>query len=329
MPYSNDIYLEAKERIAERRMNALRNADYTREQLYHEFPRVREIDTELRSIGASVAKCVLKSNDPDDIRRLSERSLSLQEERKAVLTEAGLSVSVLEPHYFCEKCGDTGMIELENRTVVCDCMNSLMAQIAGEKLNADLPLKDCTFERFRLDYYSDKPDQDGRVPLNRMSKILNYCREYADNFSTKSKSLLMRGATGLGKTHLSLAIANEVIKKGFSVIYVTAPEIINRLEREHFSYQQGREDSLSTLLKCDLLILDDLGTEFSTQFSVSCVYNLINSRMLAHKPTVISTNLTLTELVSVYSQRFVSRLIGECDKLDFIGSDNRVRRIIP
>lgn len=326
MPYSNEIYSEAKERIAQRRMNALRNADYTREQLYHELPRVREIDTELRSIGASVAKCVLKNNDPDDIRRLSERSLSLQEERKNLLTEAGLSVSVLEPHFFCEKCQDTGLIELENRTVVCDCMNSLMAQIAGEKLNADLPLKDCTFERFRLDYYSDQPDQDGRVPLNRMSKILNYCREYADNFSTGSVSLLMRGATGLGKTHLSLAIANEVIKKGFSVIYVTAPEIISRLEREHFSYQQGREDSMSALLKCDLLILDDLGTEFNTQFSVSCIYNLINSRMLARKPTVISTNLTLSELVTTYSQRFVSRLIGECDKLDFIGSDNRVRR---
>ena len=324
MPYSNDIYLEAKERIAERRMNALRNADYTREQLYHEFPRVREIDTELRSIGASVAKCVLKSNDPDDIRRLSERSLSLQEERKAILTEAGLSVSVLEPHYFCEKCGDTGMIELENRTVVCDCMNSLMAQIAGEKLNADLPLKDCTFERFRLDYYSDKPDQDGRVPLNRMSKILNYCRDYADNFSTKSTSLLMRGATGLGKTHLSLSIANEVIKKGVSVIYTSAPQILSKLEREHFNYRYNeQEDTFNSLLKCDLLILDDLGTEFVSDFTRSCVYNLFNSRILANKPMIISTNLQLEELITTYSQRFVSRLIGACDRLDFIGEDIR------
>lgn len=326
MPYSEEIFNSAIDKLTERRQQALRNAAFVSEQLFQQFPRLKEIDNELLSVGASAAKSMLQKNDPDLLRRLSERSLELQDEQKRILTDAGIDPSVMEPRFYCKKCSDTGYLELENRTVFCDCMNKLMADLAAEQLNADLPLSECTFENFSLDYYSDKPDENGRSPLNRMSKILNYCRDYADNFSLNSKNLLMRGATGLGKTHLSLAIANEVIKKGMSVIYVTAPDIISKLEKEHFSYGGSRQDSLSDLKKCDLLIIDDLGTEFITQFSVSCMYNLINNRLLASKPVIISTNLQLSELVTTYSQRFVSRLIGAADRLDFIGEDIRLKK---
>ncbi len=324
MPYSNEIFHTAKSRINDRRQQALRAADYRREQLYREIPRLEEIASELSSVSASIAKFIIKPNGDNDIEMLRDRSLALQKEREQLLTDAGISPYVLEPLFHCEKCSDTGYIELDNRTIVCDCLFRMMADVASEQLNANLPLKSNTFDSFKLDYYSDEPDDNGRSPLNRMSKIYNYCRSYADTFTPRSKSLLMRGATGLGKTHLSLAIANEVIEKGASVIYVTAPDILSKLEREHFTHQyQQNEDTFNSLLKADLLIIDDLGTEFITPFTISCVYNMVNSRLLSGSPTIISTNLSLSELITTYSQRFVSRLIGSYDRLDFLGTDIR------
>ena len=329
MPYSQEIYHIATERLSERRQQALSNADYTREQLFREIPRLREINSELLSVGAAVAKCVVNDSagDANGIKALSERSLALQEEQYHILSDHNISKDVFEPRYFCKKCSDTGYIERGNRTEVCECLLKLMADIAGEQLSADLPLHDSTFESFSLDYYSKSPDSNGKIPFNRMSNIYHYCVDYADTFSDRSKSILMKGGTGLGKTHLSLAIANVVIRKGMSVIYVTAPDILSKLEREHFSYRYDeQEDTFKALLKCDLLILDDLGTEFVSDFTRSCVYNLFNSRILAGKPMIISTNLQLEELITTYSQRFVSRLIGSCDRLDFIGSDIRTAR---
>lgn len=326
MPYSQEVYHLAKERLSDRRQQALRAADYRREQLYLEIPVLREINNELMTIGASIAKCIV-SNKGTSIKELSERSLALQAEQDAIMAEHHLDSAVFEPRYTCQKCSDTGYIENDNRTVVCDCLLKLMAEIAGEQLSTNLPLQDSTFDSFKLDYYSSEPDKNGKIPLTRMSNIYRYCVDYADTFNIHSKSILMRGGTGLGKTHLSLAIANEVIKKGYSVIYVSAPEIFFKLEKEHFNYRYGdQEDTFHSLIKCDLLILDDLGTEFVSPFTTSCVYNLFNSRILAGKPTIINTNMQLNELIKAYSQRFVSRLIGSCDRLDFIGEDIRTEK---
>lgn len=325
MPYSNDILVQAKDRLSERRLAAQRAADFKREQLYLQEPRLQEIDRELSQIGIDTAKAILKNSDSKiDMQQLADRSMALQNEYKEILKKLGFKPSDLEPVYSCEKCSDTGYIEQENRTAVCDCLKKLMSDVACEQLNADSPLQLCTFETFKLDFYSDTPDRDGNIPLNRMSNIFNYCRNYADTFTLSSRSLIMRGATGLGKTHLSLAIANEVIRKGMSVVYVSAPDILSRLEREHFSYHyREEENTFNSLVKCDLLIIDDLGTEFISQFSVAAVYNIFNSRILAGKPIIMNTNLTINELLSTYSQRFVSRMMGSCDKLDFIGDDIR------
>lgn len=327
MPYTNDILTQAKERLAERRMSAQKAADYKREQLYLQEPRLQEIDRELSQIGIDTAKTILKNADSSvSMQQLAERSLALQNEYNSILNRLGFRPESLEPIYVCDKCADTGYIEEDNRTIVCDCLKKLMSDIACEKLNAESPLQLCTFDSFNLDYYSDQPDQNGSVPFNRMSNIYNYCRDYADNFSVTSRSLLMRGATGLGKTHLCLAIANDVVRKGMSVVYVSAPDILSRLEREHFTYQyRDEENTFNSLMKCDLLIIDDLGTEFVTPFTVSTVYNIFNSRILSGKPIIMNTNLTMNELLTTYSQRFVSRVMGSCDKLDFIGEDIRPR----
>ena len=161
------------------------------------------------------------------------------------------------------------------------------------------------------------------TPGFKKSKNL-FALNYAKNFTKSSKSILMKGETGLGKTHLSLAIANEVINKGYSVVYVSAPDILSKLEREHFSYGSSKEQEImQSLLECDLLILDDLGTEFITQFSSTAVYNLFNSRINLCKPVIINTNFGVKELEQNYSQRFVSRAKATCDVLNFIGTDIR------
>ena len=327
MPYSNETLNKALDRLIERRAAAISAADSRREHAYRQCPRLKEIDRELNQIGAETALAVLKTGNAQfNLDQLAEKSLALQAEYDRELIALGLQPGALEPVYHCAACHDSGFVERGNRTVICDCLTKLMSDISCESLNALSPLELCTFESFRLDYYSDRPDANGSVPLNRMSKIFNYCRDYADAFSPSSKGILMRGATGLGKTHLSLAIANELIRRGFSVVYVSAPDILSKLEREHFTYQYDDEaDTFSKLLKCDLLILDDLGTEFVTPFSTATVYNLFNSRILAGKPVIMNTNLTPEELVGNYSQRFLSRVMGSCDILDFIGKDVRPR----
>ena len=327
MPYSNEILNRAKERLAERRAVAEASAELRRETAYVRVPRLREIDRELGQIGAETALTVLKSGGAQySMDQLAEKSLALQEEFRRELFSIGLKPEDLEPTYHCPVCSDTGYVERDNRTEICGCLSKLMSDVSCESLNALSPLTLSTFESFKLGYYSDRPDANGSVPLNRMTKIFNYCRNYAESFSTSSKGILMRGATGLGKTHLSLAIANELIRKGFSVIYVSAPDILSKLEREHFTYQYDAEaDTFSKLIRCDLLILDDLGTEFVTPFSTSTVYNLFNSRILAGKPVIMNTNLTPEEMVGSYSQRFLSRVMGSCDILEFIGKDVRPR----
>ena len=137
----------------------------------------------------------------------------------------------------------------------------------------------------------------------------------------------MQGATGLGKTHLSLAIANEVLNKGYYAVYVSAPTILSRLENSHFDYNSNEEEHLmQTLTDCDLLIIDDLGTEFQTPYSKTTIYNLFNNRILKRKPVIINTNLSIREIQDAYSQRFVSRIIGECDRLEFLGKDIRAQK---
>ena len=158
-----------------------------------------------------------------------------------------------------------------------------------------------------------------------MEKIFKFCKSYAQNFTPEAGSILMKGATGLGKTHLSLAIANEVIRRGYGVIYVSAPALFAKLEKEHFS-RSADSDTMDTLLGCDLLIIDDLGTEFKSQFATAQAYQLFNARVLQSKPVIVSTNLTMAELEREYSNRFVSRVNGAAQKLDFVGDDLRIKR---
>lgn len=328
MAYGKNIYSKANITLDNRRAKALDEAVLRKEKLYKEINRVEQIDRELVSTSVSIAKTVLKgSNVKAELEKLREHNENLQKERAELLKKYGYPEDYDEPQYFCAACEDKGSVEKNGKTVVCDCFKKLLTDIACDELNKTSPLSLSTFDSFKLSYYPENMEGQTASPYKRMSKIYDYCISYAYGFGANSKSLLMRGSTGLGKTHLSLAIANEVIKKGYGVVYVSAPDILSKLEKEHFSYNYQKENEITdTLLDCDLLIIDDLGTEFSTQFTTATIYNIFNSRILSKKPIIINTNMTLSELEATYSQRFVSRVIGCCDRLDFIGHDIRAKK---
>ncbi|MBQ1506929.1 MAG: ATP-binding protein [Ruminococcus sp.] len=330
MGYSKSVYRAARERLADKRQNAELEARRRRNQIYSSVPRIKELEKEISTAGIRAARAVVEGKgSTEELEKLRDENLALQRELSELLKANGLSEKSLEPQYSCEKCSDTGYIEQNGRTVMCPCFKRALVTCACEELNRTAPLSLSTFESFSTDLYGRGVDPEfGLSPYTHMSRVLNFCKSYAEGFGEDSQNLLMTGRTGLGKTHLSLAIANEVIKKGFGVIYVSAPNLISRLEAAHFSRSENSAESdlLGMVYDCDLLIIDDLGTEFSSQFSVSSLYNIFNSRLLSKKPVIINTNLDLIALEKQYSERFVSRICGSAQKLTFIGNDIRVRK---
>lgn len=328
MGYSSNVHKAASDKLFERRLKAERDADRRREHIYNKIPRTKELEKQISSCGIQAARAVIGGGDVvSQMEKLRDMNLSLQNELNELLIQNGYDKDVFEPKYTCPKCKDTGYYDENGKTLVCSCLKQALIACACEELNRTAPLSLSTFDTFSLEYY-DKADDPtiGISPYNQMSRILRYCQGYAEKFTKSSESILMKGATGLGKTHLSLAIANEVIKRGFGVIYVSAPSLMQRLEKQFFSKNDEEDSTINMLLDCDLLIVDDLGTEFHGQFSISQMYNIFNSRMLANKPIIINTNLTMRELEKIYTERFVSRISGNAQKLDFLGKDIRIRK---
>lgn len=321
MGYSKSIYMTAQNKLDSRRKSAVDELEIRRAKAYSEIPELVDIQSRIAACGAQVIGAFAKgANGREYVEELARESLSAQKRRKELLIEAGLPENYLEAQFVCSVCEDTGVTE----NGICDCQRKLLVETAKDEISKHAPLRASTFEKFSLDFYPEAPDANGISPKKRMGEIAKFCEDYANDFSLKSPSLFMHGATGLGKTHLSLSIANVVTEKGMGVIYSSAPNLFGELEREHFSRQNPNERTYEKeLLETDLLIIDDLGVEFSTQFTVSCVYNIINSRILSGKPTIISTNLTPSELEDKYTQRITSRIIGSYISLKFIGRDIR------
>lgn len=328
MSYSDAVYSKAYSILDARRNRADSDAEERRLKIYAEIPRAEAIEKELSSCGVKAARAVFAGGDvKSQLKLLADKSGELRAELESLLTSAGYEKNALETHYTCPVCKDRGSVEEGNKTVTCNCFKELLRECACAEVNSLSPLKLSTFDAFDLSYYPDMENTEGVNSRRRMTRILNYCKAYAENFKRDSRSILMRGATGLGKTHLSLSIANELLQRGFSVAYVSAPDILFQFERAHFSREYDKEqDLLSTLSECDLLIIDDLGTEFATGFTNTQIYNIFNNRILRSKPVIINTNLTVKELENAYTQRFVSRIMGTCDKLDFVGRDIRPQK---
>ena len=320
MSYSKATLSKATQIIEGRRNKAQRTQLARHLEVTEKLPIISKYEDELAVTGLAVAKAIGMGKDASQyIEELSSLNISIQNSIKSILKENGYPENYLEVPYTCPKCEDTGF----TGGYVCECRKELLKELAGQELASVSPSEKCRFDNFSLDYYPLPVDSRlGVSPKKRMSEILEYCKCYAEDFSPESESLYMHGATGLGKTHLSLAIANVVAEKGFRVIYDSAQNLLSSLEKEKFSYSNSDERE-KEVLDCDLLIIDDLGSEFCTQFTTAAVYNIVNTRNNRSKPVIISTNLTDTELEAKYSQRITSRIIGEYVSLLFIGRDIR------
>ena len=311
MSYSQEVYSKATEMLERRKEKATMEAQFRFDEISEKIPELESIQQKLSNIGLSISKVFLFSDDKKaDMEKLMEESLKLQEEKKKLLVKYGYDENALNITYHCPDCKDTGFIGSRR----CKCHKELLRDIERENLSKIAPIDDCTFDNFKTEYYPD---------VDRAEKIRANCLKYATNFTTNSKSIIFYGGTGLGKTHLSLAIANVAINRGYSVVYGTAQNILNDLQNENF----GRTDNIRyyerAVLNCDLLIIDDLGTEFKSAYTVAELYNIINSRILAKLPTIISTNSTPQELEEKYDQRVTSRIIGEYAPLVLQGNDIR------
>ncbi|MGN1420205.1 MAG: ATP-binding protein [Eubacterium sp.] len=320
MSYSQEVYSKATEILERRREKANLEAQDRLEEISEKIPELEEIQHKLSQIGLNISKVFLYSNDKQaDIEKLMEESLALQEEKKELLKKNGYDENALEIKYTCPVCKDTGFVK--NRR--CKCHNEILKDIERENLEKIAPLSECTFESFDVNYYPDEVMENAVSPRNKAEKIKRSCSKYAMNFSRESANILFMGSTGLGKTHLSLAIANVVINKGKSVVYGTAQNILNDLQNENFGRTYNIRYYERAVLNCDLLIIDDLGTEFKSAYTVACLFNIINSRISAKLPTIISTNFTFDELEEKYDQRITSRIAGEYKPLVLVGNDIR------
>lgn len=326
MGFSIEIFDAAEARLRQLKTKAEAEAKERHDVFCEHCPEYKELENTLSKTGSKLMYSIF---DPEsDVEACVSQLKKINDELQARMAELlkinGLSEDYLEPHYSCTKCSDTGYIDGER----CECLESLMKKFAFEKLNMSTPLGICTFESFSLENYPNEA-AGGLSPRKIMEKTFLRCKNYAESFTLNSPSLILQGGVGLGKTHLSLAIAGTVIAKGYDVVYGSAQSFFNKIERERFGKAPSYEDTLSLLMSADLLVLDDLGSEFTTQFTVSVLYDIINSRLLAGKPTIISTNLNTEGIEQKYSDRILSRIHGNYNRLQFVGKDMRftLRRV--
>lgn len=309
-------YEIAKDILQERRNSAISEANARTEKFHQLAPESIAIDEELSNTSMKIFMITMSHDQVEEkISQLKKENEELQEKRRQLLKKHNLPSDYTSVRYSCPLCFDTGYTSVK----MCSCMKSIiqMEQLKNSGLGALVDSQ--SFDTFSLSYYPT----DSKMPLN-----LNKCQDYAKNFVPGKENLLFIGGTGLGKTHLSTSIAVEVVKVGYSVIYESAQNVFNAFEYDKFKNAFGQEESKSNKFrKVPLLILDDLGTEFSTQFTNACLYQIVNERMVNGLSTIISTNLSVQELIEKYDQRLISRLLGTYTLVQFEGEDIRLQKL--
>ena len=319
MAYDGKLLAKARGKLEE--IKAENQAEHNRRLslIYSRIPEIQTIDERMRRQMTELVRITIsrKGDVKEQIKKLENENLDLQMRKAELLTAAGFPTDYMEDIYSCRLCKDSGVYE----GGVCSCLEKLYNQALTEELGVLLKNGDECFEKFRLDLYPE----DAR---DTMSIVYESCRKFAENFPDVSSNLLLQGGTGLGKTYLSACIARVVAKKGLSVCYDTAAAALDSFERQKFS--RNPEDSeaaslkVQRMLSCDLMILDDLGTEMVTPISISALYTLINTRLASGKKTIISTNYSMDELQRKYSPQICSRIEGEFLRLPFVGKDIRL-----
>lgn len=310
-----NIYQKAKSEIAARRQRAIADAELKNEIVRSESEEIRAIDEELSRTAMLIFKTAVEGGDIVPVR---ERNRSLQQKRRELLVGLGYPEDYTDVRYSCSLCSDTGSVD----TKVCKCLREIIIKERIARSAMGRLLETQSFDSFDLSVY----DYDKKVS-ERMKSILALAKNYVRDFDKRKDNLLLIGPTGTGKTHISTAIAGELIHKGYDVIYDSTQNIISDFEADRFKSGYGREESRSDkYFECTLLIIDDMGTEFSNQFTVATIYNLLNERQNKGLPTIISTNLSPEELAAKYEDRIYSRIIGNSRILPFEGKDHRVKK---
>lgn len=319
MGFNRENYARIKEEYSGKYLRAQETARLRRAEIHSKLPEIAGIDAQLSSAGVRIFEASLK-NDKAMLDLISEENIALNKKRGEILVSAGYPADYTDVKYECEKCGDTGVVDYR----MCTCMKQKLIVAGLESSGMYSLIKSQTFDNFDLGFYTGES-------LARMKMILDITKSYAENFDPSSSgSVIMMGGTGLGKTHLSSAMGGIIIKKGNDVYYTGAVDMIADFESDRFSYDRTGESSaaLDKYFSCDLLIIDDLGTELINQFSTSCLYNLLNSRLVRKKATIINTNFTRDDLRKKYQDRITSRIFGEYTVLPFLGTDIREKKIL-
>ena len=323
MPYTNTVLSRARARLTAE--NERKRSEYEDHlaRAYALRPRLREIDRALRGTSAKLAMLIFRQDgDPQaELAQLRAENEGLQNERQWILDEAELPEGYLDDSPVCTLCGGTGY----QGSRMCECLQELCRQEQKRELSALLPTGRERFENFSLELYPDRfyPDY-GTTARTLMQKNLAFCRKYAQEFRPGARSLLFSGATGLGKTFLSGCVARQVSENGYSVVYVTAGKLFSDFEAVKF--ERAEAGSLRDYRDCDLLIVDDLGTEMTTEFVKASLYELVNTRLLERRTSLISTNLNEDNLEARYGGQIASRLLGGYRVIYFLGDDIRRMR---
>ena len=320
MAYSAEVIKRASARLA--KAKADREAENQRHllQAYEQIPQLREIDQKIqRTMVEAVQAVFSRGAGPETLENARKENQTLQQQR-AALVNANFEEGFLDDAPICSKCGGNGYVG----TTMCECLQELCRQEQKKELSVLSGGKE-SFSQFRLDYYSDQYDPKyGASPRDIMKLTYEKCYRYASTFTENADNLIFIGGTGLGKTFLSACIAGQVANKGYSVMYETASRLFNKLEQAKFTGSEEARAQVAKYYACDLLILDDLGTEMPSQFVTAALYSLLNERLLDGKPMVISTNLNVDEMARRYSPQIASRIHGEFSRLTFVGDDIRV-----
>lgn len=318
MAYDSYTVRAAKERLDERRSRAAREAAALRAELTERVPEVRRLEQEIAAAIPRLTQVILNGGDAEAVAELQKQNLQWQNELSILLHKLGYDIDNFEPRYTCPDCEDTGYVDGRK----CACFSQLLKEEACKRLSSLSSMRLTDFDSLDVTLYDGAVDPKlGASPRQRMTDIIAYCRAYAQNFTPQADSLLLQGATGTGKTHLSLAIAKAVTEAGYGVVYGSVQPLLRRMESEHFGRSEGNtEEQLAT---CDLLVLDDLGMELDSPFYRSCIYSLLNERLLEQRPMVISTNLSYSALKERYGDQIASRIIGGFQPLMCVGRDIR------
>lgn len=322
MRTKRELYQEAMRAVALRRQTARANAEDARAAAEAAVPALRHAEEEVRVRGV---RCALAGASGKDRTAAAAALSKAKQDLTALLASSGRPADALEPHFTCKKCQDTGTFEGHT----CICVHKLMQKLRREEIESLSSLSISSFDTMELRYYpSTMDDKLGEPVRSYMGSLLAELRAYAEEFDRSSESLMLFGNAGLGKTHAALAIAGIVLEKDFDVIYVSSPDFFSKLEALHFGADPGGEEEtlLQTAAGADLLILDDLGTEFNSNFFLSTLYSLLNNRLGAHLPTIVTTNITDGALLEkLYTEKISSRLSAFVPCL-FAGQDIRSQK---